>query len=160
MKAVPSPLTVPTVVIDRLEHEAAEYMRDNGNLLHSVFRKVEAILASSSQYQRALGFVADRTAMNAHRDIIDFLLSELYPEWQERLDAFLEERGERLSELMSAEEARVYEHGMFCVLVLAVAIREDVPLHAPCPVSWRMICQIALELAAQTRASIEPAPSH
>ncbi len=160
MKAIPSPLTVPTVVIDRLEQAAAEYIRDNGSLLHSVFRKVEAVLASSSQYQRALGFVADRTAMTLHRDVIDFLLCELYPEWHERLIAFFEDRGEQLSELMSAEEARVYEHGMFCVLVLAVAIHEDAPPDAPCPVSWKMICGIALELAAQTRAMIEPAPSH
>lgn len=160
MKAIPGPLAIPTVIINRLEQEASEYIRDNGNLLYSVFRKVEAVLASSSQNQRALGFVADRTLMAQYCDVIDFLLCELYPVWRERHDAFIEGRSEQLSELMTTEEARVYEHGMFCVLVLAVAVQEDLPPNAPCPVSWRMICQVALELAAQTRATNEPAPSH
>ena len=159
MKPIPNPLTVPTIIMERLKQEAADYIRDNGKL-HSVFRKVEAILASSSERQRALGFVADREAMEKHHDVIDFLFCELYPERYAQLVAFYEDRGEQLSSLMTAEEARVYEHGMFCALVLAVAIQEDVPPGAPCPVSWRMICKIALELAAQTHTMTEPAPSH
>ncbi len=158
--AVTLPLTYPTQLVEQMEADIARSLREHGTHLKTIFRKVEALWMAGSEYQGALGFVADRTLMAQHREVIDFLFCELFPEHLERCTDFLNDRGQQLNEFLTAEQLRRCEHAMFCVMVIATALRRDCPEGVTCPVSWNAILEFARALAAQTYVLAAPAPSH
>ena len=153
-----APLPYPAELFERMERDIAGWLKDNPLSVRSAFRRIEALLQCGSDYQHALGYVADRAAMSGYVDRIDFLFSEACPEHAEALSAFLEGSGGQMSEILDAEEIRRCEHVLFCVLALCVAIRQDNPDDAECPVSWSMVLEVARKLAAQT-FGLQPAPA-
>jgi hypothetical protein len=153
------PKDYPSRLAVRLEQEIAESIRLRGVKLTSSFPKIEALLGASSHFQEALGFVADREAMKRYRSVIDFLLGELCPEHAALHAEFLAGGGQ-LNARIEIEEMRRAEHTLFCAMLIAVVVREDVPYGEPSPVSWPAVVEHARDLSKRSFGLLPITPSH
>lgn len=140
----------PAVLMERLDHDAAEPLRNGHGLpTSSIFPKFEALM-SLGRYQDALGFVIDRTSTAAYRSWSDLVLCEIFPEYAETCLAYYDaEDGVQLKDTWSGEEARRCEHAMLALLGLALIIREDnLGDDVVCPVGWQKLVQMAREIVS------------
>jgi hypothetical protein len=135
--------------MDRLERQSTRAFTEDGLAPVTSFPKIEGILAYCSYYQEALGLVADRKAMLGYRFTIDYLFSEVCPEYREIHAAFLQD-GVPLSERIGAEELRRCEHAMFCLLAMCIALRDDATIGEAPRFRWADLVENARQHAALT----------
>ena len=87
-----------------------------GGLTESIFPEAEILFRVSTDYQKALKYVARRKDMERYESIMDFLFCELHPEFRAGCFKYYLDRKRPLRKIITEQERYFYA----CRLVLAL----------------------------------------
>jgi len=90
-----------------------------GGATQSIFPQVEALLLGSSDYQRALEYVAARKNMEKYRSAMDFLFCELHPKWRMACQRYYADSGPQLKDQISPEQLVEFNERLIKALEVA-----------------------------------------
>jgi hypothetical protein len=148
----------PAGMMERLEREAAEAIRNGPDRRSCMFPKFDALMGLGA-YQDAFGFVTGRSPVGAYRSIADFVLCAVFPEYEGPCRAYYAGDETQLREMLTAAEAARCEQGLLCLLGVARAIREDnIGDGAKSPVAWPALVRFVRDVCAQAPRPVIPPP--
>jgi hypothetical protein len=80
-----------------------------GGLSQTVFPRIDQLLISDSENQKAIKWVARNKDMNRYRSIVDFILCEMQPRFRPSCFRFYKDKGPPLRDMLDADVLFVIE---------------------------------------------------
>lgn len=93
-------------------------MELTGGISDTVFPKAEDLLLSSTNYQEALEFVADKRRMRAYESMMDYLFCESFPSWKPDCRRYYQGKGPQLIDHPTLTDTMVKRYDELLCLVL------------------------------------------